>query len=162
MTRSFAAGVSLRRARLVLGALLCAALVLGLATIARAYPADVPADLTPADSQAIRGVIEAQIDAFRRDDADAAFALASPSIQSQFETAANFMAMVKSSYQAVYHPRNYRFLELGIVEGYLMQKVIIIGPDGVAVVAMYPMIKLPDGKWRTDGCYLVPMESKGA
>jgi hypothetical protein len=123
---------------------------------------EIPKTLTDTDRSAIRSVIEAQIHAFQRDDGPAAFALASPSIQSQFRTADNFLRMVRDSYQAVYRPRKYQFLELGMVDGYLMQKVALIGPDGLAAIALYPMVKMPNGEWRTDGCYLKPLASQGA
>ena len=54
------------------------ALVLGLAGAAQAQ------SLSSADRAAIRQVIEAQVDAFRRDDGSAAFSYASPVIQGMF------------------------------------------------------------------------------
>lgn len=137
-----------------------AAWIYGFALVAGA---DAPSGkLTPVDTRAIQSVIQAQIEAFRHDDADAAFALASPNIQARFGTAKNFIAMVRAGYQAVYRPRLYRFLEVERVEGQIVQKVIAIGPDGKAVVALYPMARLNDGSWRTDGCYLVPLEEREA
>lgn len=50
-----------------------------------------------AEAGAIRQVIEAQIAAFRRDDAEGAFALATPGIRAAFGTAANFLEMVRTS-----------------------------------------------------------------
>jgi hypothetical protein len=133
-----------------------------IAFLGAAWAQNVPQALTAADPPAIRKVIESQIQAFQRDDGKAAFALASPSIQAQFGSAGNFMRMVKDGYRPVYRPRHYQFLDLGMKDGYLMQKVALIGPDGLAVFALYPMVRLRDGTWRTDGCYLVPVESKGA
>jgi hypothetical protein len=121
-----------------------------------------PDDLSPAEQEAIRQVIRSQIEAFQRDDAAAAFALASPGIQRNFGTAENFLWMVRTSYQAVYRPRRYRFLKLALVDEVWVQKVIVIGPDGLAVMALYPMVKLHDGAWRTDGCALLPLEAKDA
>lgn len=119
-------------------------------------------DLTATDVQAIQKVIQSQIEAFRRDDAEAAFALASPAIQARFGTAANFLGMVRNGYQAVYRPRQYRFLDITPANGEFVQKVLVTGPDGQAVMAIYPMIKLKDGSWRTDGCALVPLEATDA
>ncbi len=124
--------------------------------------AQAEVEVSPADQQAIRKVIQSQIEAFRRDDAAAAFALASPGIQERFGSAALFIEMVRSAYEPVYRPRQFRFLETARVEGQVVQKVILIGPDGLAVLALYPMVRLKDGTWRTDGCYLVPMEAKDA
>lgn len=128
--------------------------------VGSAFAQGVPFGVSPADAEAIRTVIRSQIEAFQRDDSAAAFALASPSIQARFGSAENFMRMVRDGYQAVYRPRTYRFAELSIVDGTVIQEVALIGPDGLAVLAVYPMVELENGIWRTDGCTLIPMESK--
>jgi hypothetical protein len=46
------------------------------------------------DGAAFRAVIQAQLDAFQRDDGTAAFAHASPMIKGMFRTPENFMRMV--------------------------------------------------------------------
>ena len=56
------------------------------------------ADLSPADRDTIRGVIQGQVDAFRRDDGGAAFGYASPEIQEMFGTPDIFMDMVRQGY----------------------------------------------------------------
>jgi hypothetical protein len=118
--------------------------------------------LGDADRAAIRAVIQRQLDAFQRDDAAAAFALASPGIQERFHDPATFLAMVRDSYQAVYRPRHVTFLDVVVAEGQVVQKVLVIGPDGVQVLAVYPMAHMPDGSWTTDGCLLVQLPSKQA
>jgi Domain of unknown function (DUF4864) len=62
-----------------------------------------------ADAQAVRKVIEAQLDAFRRDDAAKAFSYTAPAIREMFGTPESSMAMVKSSYAVVYRPCNVVF-----------------------------------------------------
>ncbi len=114
------------------------------------------------DRAAIRAVIQRQLDAFRRDDAPAAFALASPAIQERFHDPATFLAMVRESYQAVYRPRHVTFLEAVVSGEQVLQKVLVIGPDGDQVLAVYPMAHMPDGSWTTDGCLLVQLPSKPA
>lgn len=114
------------------------------------------------DRAAIRAVIQRQLDAFKRDDAQAAFALASPAIQERFHDPATFLAMVRDSYQAVYRPRHVTFLDVVIAEGQVVQKVLVIGPDSVQVIAIYPMAHMPDGSWTTDGCLLLQLPSKQA
>jgi hypothetical protein len=123
---------------------------------------DQPVSLSPADRAAIHRVIQDQIAAFRRDDASAAFALASPSIQERFGTPENFMSMVRSGYQAVYRPRQVRLLDLVQSGGVWVQRVLVIGPDGIAAMALYPMVRLSDGSWRTGGCALAPLAAQGA
>jgi len=133
-------------------------LVLVLALLRPAVAADpVPG---AADQRAIRQVIERQIDAFRRDDGAGAFAFASPAIQAQFGSADVFMAMVRTGYAAVYRPRDVRFLELGTVEGRLVQRVGVVGPDGRPAVAHYVMQRQPDGSWRIDGCVLTRTDDR--
>jgi hypothetical protein len=106
----------------------------------------------PSDAAAIRGVIEGQLQAFRSDDGAQAFAYASPAIQSIFKDPDTFMSMVRSGYQPVYRPQEVEFRDLVPVEGRWTQRVLVIGPDGVPVVAQYMMEKQPDGSWRIDGC----------
>src|SRR4030095_7699853 len=71
------------------------ALIAGLRVGAEATAA---ADEEPseADWASIQAVISSQLDAFKRDDADAAFSFASPAIQKQFHTPGEFMHMVRT------------------------------------------------------------------
>jgi Domain of unknown function (DUF4864) len=141
-------------------------LVLAAANGARA---DAAGSLTEADRSAIRGVIEAQIAAFRADDGATAFSLASPSIQRQFGDPATFLAMVRTTYMPVYRPREVRFdrlfearlgprTELGGRSGPArvepIQTVLLVGPELEVVTAYYVMEKQADGRWRIDGCML--------
>jgi hypothetical protein len=126
-------------------------LMLGLAAAARADPAG---SLTDADRNAIRGVIEAQIAAFRADDGAAAFGFASPSIQRQFRDPATFLAMVRTGYVPVYRPREVRFGRLIEDRVEPVQAVLLVGPEFEVVTAYYVMEKEADGSWRIDGCML--------
>lgn len=110
--------------------------------------------LTADDRVAIRTVIEQQIEAFRQDDADAAFGYATASIQQQFGTPERFMTMVKTAYPPVYRPRRVVFQEIDETASIPIQPVLLVGPDGVPVVALYPMRQEANGAWRIDGCYL--------
>ena len=62
------------------------------------------------------------------------------------------MSMVRAGYKPVYRPREVEFRDLVPVEGRWTQRVLVVGPDGVPVVAQYVMEKQPDGSWRIDGC----------
>ena len=99
-------------------------------------------------------------DALRQDDAASAFALASPEIQAKFETPERFLTMVRTSYQPVYRPRQVVFRDLTTLGGQPTQAVLLVGPDGVPVLALYPMQQQPDGSWKTAGCYLVPFKDE--
>ena len=124
--------------------------------------AAAPAGVGAADRAAIRQVIEGQLDAFRRDDGVAAFSFASPSIRRMFGTADIFMDMVRRGYQPVYRPRWVEFRDLVEADGKTIQPVFVVGPDNVAVMALYVMERQPDGAWLIDGCYLVPAKDKAA
>jgi len=119
-----------------------------------------PPDAT--DSASIRAVIDSQIAAFRRDDGEAAFGYAAPTIQRMFGTVDHFMAMVRGGYQPVYRPQTYRFGTLTVMDDVIVQKVHIVGPDGSAVTAFYIMEQQPDGTWRIAGCSLGAPEEQSA
>ena len=129
--------------------------VLLLAACAWTAAAVAQAPASQADRAAIRAVIGDQISAFRRDDGDAAFAFAAPSIRDMFGTADRFMAMVRGGYQPVYRPRQVEFGDLMLKEGALTQVVHVVGPDGIPVTALYFMERQADGTWRISGCSLV-------
>jgi hypothetical protein len=115
-------------------------------------------DLSPADRDAIRSVITAQLDAFQADDGLQAFHYAAPAIRQQFKTVANFMAMVKVSYPAVYRPRGVIFSGLTEMQGLPAQAVLLMGQGGEVVKALYLMQCQTTGDWRIAGCFLVPVE----
>jgi len=121
---------------------------------------EAPSALATPDQQAIRQVIEAQLDAFQHDDGDRAFGFATPMIQQRFGDAATFMQMVKSGYPAVYRPRSLSFDRLVDTEFGPDQILRVIGPDGRAYTAHYMMQKQPDGSWMINGCYLTRAEDQ--
>ena len=129
-----------------------------------ALPAAVRAEdpaVGPVDTAAIRAVISHQLGAFLRDDQTAAFADASPTIQQIFHDPETFMQMVRSAYQPVYRSSSVEFRELGMVEGRLVQRVYMVGPDGIAVLADYEMQRQPDGTWRINGCSIERAPDQG-
>ena len=130
------------------------------ALLVLALPAQ--AQVSEPDRSAIRDVIERQIEAFRRDDGQAAFGYASPSIQGMFGSPDTFMDMVRQGYRPVYRPRTVEFREIVTLQGMVTQKVHVIGPDGRPVTAFYPMSRQADGSWRIEGCYLQAPEEPQA
>ena len=130
---------------------LAPALLLALAPLfAAAQPT-----VAPSVAREVRAVIEAQLDAFRRDDASHAFSLATPGIRETFGDAGTFMAMVKSSYAVVYRPKSVAFDAPLVIDDELVQPVRLTDAEGRAWLALYPMERQPDGTWRTNGCKLV-------
>lgn len=119
--------------------------------------AAVPAALAQAPREnAIRETITRQLEAMKRDDGAAAFAIASPAIQAMFGDAANFMSMVARAYPQVHRSRSHRFLKLDAVDGKLVQRVLIESDAGT-VVARYEMVEI-DSVWRINGCAIEKQE----
>ena len=109
--------------------------------------------MKPSDEDAIRSAIIAQLEAFRQDDSDAAFAIAAPGIQAKYQNAEAFTAMVALAYPQVHRPRKIAFLDLVDTNGLLLQQVLLTGPEGLEVLALFEMV-LIDGDWRINGCML--------
>jgi len=146
-----------RSAKLSFCLVLFAVLGAGLKAVAAAD--DEPSE---ADWASIRAVIGSQLDAFKRDDADAAFSFASPGIQKQFHTPSEFMYMVRTGYSAVYRPGTVRFLEHFVLSGQPVQPLEIVTPDDAVVIAFYIMERQPDGDWKIAGCALGPTGARSA
>jgi len=108
-------------------------------------------DVPPQDQVAIRQVIEAQIAAFKKDDALAAYSFASPGIQRIFPNADVFVEMVKSGYAQIYRPLKVEFDKISRINAGVLQVVKITGADGIRILAYYLMEKQPDGQWKIAG-----------
>jgi len=118
------------------------------------------AQIGSADARAVREVIEAQLDAFRRDDAEQAFSLATPAIRATFGSAEIFMAMVRAQYAVVYRPGSVSFDPPVYAGGELVQPVRMTDGSGRSWMALYPMEKQPDGRWRINGCQLARLTAR--
>jgi hypothetical protein len=113
-------------------------------------------DLSSADRAAFQSIISNQIAAFRADDGERAYGFAAPTIQQIFPNAEIFMNMVRQGYKPVYRPQRFTFGEAGIdPAGRPIQRVTIIGPDGVTYEALYTLERQSDGTWRILGCALL-------
>ena len=136
-------------------ALIATGLLLALA------PALAPGQtIADADARAVRQVVQAQLEAFRRDDAARAFSYATPGIRATFGTAEKFMAMVREQYAVIYRPRSVSF-EAPLMAGEdLVQPVHLTDGYGHAWMAIYPMVKQPDGTWRINGCHLARLPAR--
>lgn len=104
------------------------------------------------DRDAIRSVIQQQLEAFQNNEAVAAFAFATPEIQSKFETPENFLSMVRQFYPAVYRPRSVLFEDLTELEAMPAQPVLLLDQGGQVVKVVYVMQRQFDGCWRIAGC----------
>ena len=109
-------------------------------------------DQVAGERAAIESAIQKQFDAFSRDDAEAAFAMAAPPIRRMFGAPDTFMDMVRKAYGPVYHHRDAAFGEL---QAGPTQIVAITGDDGRHWLAFYQMVQDDDGQWRIKGCNLI-------
>ena len=125
--------------------ILLIALLIGLAAPARAGD----------DVAAAQGIIRAQVDAFGRDDAAAAYSFAAPAIQSMFPQADIFLGMVKQRYAPVYRHKSFEFGEAQVSDGKIAQRVHIVDADGEVWEALYTLEQQPDGSVKITGCVLL-------
>ena len=107
-----------------------------------------------ASRAAIVGVIEGQLDAFRRDDGAGAYRFAAPTIKTIFPTVSVFMEMVRRGYGFLIDPAAVESLNLRAEGGDLYQAVRIIGRDGTRKIAIYQMELQEDGSWKIAGVYI--------
>ena len=127
MTRQFARAPCLR-------VLVACAIALGPVAVAASAPDELP--IARSDAAAIRSVITAQIDAFRHDDAEGAYRIASPQIETRFGNAATFLAMVKTTYPAVYGAHDVNFGPVVRRGGGSVRQVGLGGAEGRRAVAV--------------------------
>jgi hypothetical protein len=120
------------------------------------------ADLAADDARAIRAVVQAQLDAFKADDARRAFSYASPGIQQLFATPERFMAMVQGQYPVVYRPASVAFLQPQRIDGQVSQAVRMTDAGGASWLVMYLMEQQPDRSWRIAGCQAVQSSARTA
>lgn len=130
------------------------ALAINLAGPSAADAAGPDGALTDADAQAIRRLIRAQLAAFDRDDAAAAFRLAAPSLQEKYGTPEAYLERIRSGYPPVYRPHSYRFAGLAMTPWGLGQLMQVTSQDGEPVTALHLMERQEDGGWRAAGCLL--------
>jgi Domain of unknown function (DUF4864) len=131
-------------------------LVLAVMLLARA--ASAAAQVDP-DTEAAARIVMQQLDAFRRDDFDTAFAFASAELHEIFDRP-RFEAMVRTGYPEI--ARSVSAIIAGSERGpggrlYLLVRVR--GANGQALQAVYEMV-LEDGQWRINGVVARPDASE--
>jgi hypothetical protein len=113
-------------------------------------------DLTAASSRAI---VERQFDAFQRDDGQAAYALAAPTIKDMFTDADHFMAMVRDHYAPVYRHRSADFGAFKEEGDEANLEATLVDSDNVVWTALYSFRRAPNGDWLISGCVLAKAEA---
>jgi hypothetical protein len=108
--------------------------------------------------QATQAMIQQQIQAFLHNDPATAYSFAAPGIKALFPDKDAFFAMVKKTYEPVYHPGNYAFgRNKSIDDGAVVyQEVLITGTDGKDWSAIYQVTRQPDGSYKINGVQIVP------
>ncbi|MES2423955.1 MAG: DUF4864 domain-containing protein [Pseudomonadota bacterium] len=131
----------------------CLLAVLGLAAALQgtATAAPVPKAL----EKTIRTVVQAQLDAFAKNDAKRAFSYAAPDIRKLFGSPERFFTMVQVGYPVVHRPRSVTFLKPEMVDGEVLQPVQMTDENGQPWLATYLMKQQKDKSWRIGGCTVV-------
>ena len=102
-----------------------------------------------------RAIVERQFEAFARDDAEAAYALADPTIKQKFVDADRFMAMVRESYAPVYRHRSVEFGDFAELGDEASLQATLVDSDNVEWTALYSFRREENGDWLISGCVLV-------
>ena len=121
--------------------------------------------LAEPDAQAVRQVVQAQLEAFAADDAARAFSYASASIQAQFGDANNFMAMVRSGYPMVVRPAAVSFFQVQVEMGTsptVTQLVQLRDRGGRLWKATYLLERQTGAGWRIGGCVVATDSGKSS
>jgi Domain of unknown function (DUF4864) len=105
-----------------------------------------------------RAIIERQFEAFARDDAGAAYALADPTIKEKFVDADHFLAMVRELYPPVYRHRSVEFGAFTESGDEASLRSTLVDDDSVVWTALYSLRREPNGDWLISGCILVKSE----
>ena len=84
-----------------------------------------------------RAIVERQFDAFARDDAEGAYALADPTIKQMFVDADHFMAMVREHYAPVYRHRSVEFGAFSESGDEASLEATLVDNDNVEWTALY-------------------------
>jgi len=107
------------------------------------------------DVTAAQSVIQAQEQAFSRNDAAAAYSHAAPEIKELFPQADIFLQMVQQAYPPVYRHKSFEFGEARAAQGRIAQRVHIVDDNGEVWEAMYTLEQQPDGSLKITGCSLL-------
>jgi hypothetical protein len=123
------------------------AAVLGIAIPVRAHQ--------DADAKAAADLILRQLEAFRRDDYDGAYAFASEDIQQAFDRV-SFERMVRSGYPEIAHSSSAVVSRMDVAqEGHVHIRMKVKGTNGNTVEALYDMVREGAG-WRVNGVVTRP------
>ena len=121
-----------------------------------------PPGLSATDAAQVRTVVQSQLAAFAKDDANKAFSYAAPNIRKTFGSAATFLDMVRRSYPVVYRPASSAFLTPEGAGNQAMQRVQMQDAAGNAYLATYTLERQKNKAWRITGCQVTANKGQTA
>jgi hypothetical protein len=107
--------------------------------------------LTASDRAAMRSAILAQLQAFRRNDATAAFAHVAPMARKTFVSARHFLTSVQDVYKMAYKSRLQRFDGIDLSGPLPRQRLLMTSPRGEQWLASFSMQRQGGGRWQIMG-----------
>jgi hypothetical protein len=102
--------------------------------------------------QQVQAVVMAQLKAFSDEDADGAFAAATPEVRKSVGDPSRFLALVRGNYPMVYHPAGFAFLAPQVDKDQVLQAVALRDADDKTWIALFTLERQPDNSWRIGAC----------
>jgi hypothetical protein len=127
--------------------------LVGIALAAASMQLKARADtLAGADVQQVQAVVMAQLKAFSSEDAEAAFAVATPEVRKSVGDPGRFLALVRGNYPMVHHPAGFAFLAPVVEKNQVLQAVALRDADDKTWIALFTLERQPDDSWRIGAC----------
>jgi hypothetical protein len=118
--------------------------------------------LAELDATAVQGVILAQLAAFADDDAEGAFATATPAVRDAVGTPWRFLALVRGAYPMVYRAASVTFHKPDAEGKTVVQTVEIKDGEDKSWLGVFVLEKQQDSTWRISGCAVTENTWKSA
>jgi hypothetical protein len=127
--------------------------LVGMALAAASMQLKARADtLSGPDVQQVQAVVMAQLKAFSAEDADGAFAVATPEVRKSVGDSGRFIALVRGNYPMVHHPAGFAFLKPQVEKDQVLQAVALRDEDDKTWIALFTLERQPDNSWRIGAC----------
>src|SRR5579872_312154 len=124
--------------------------------------AAAPAFAHEAGGMEARAVIQRQLDAFKQNDADGAFAQATPGLKETYSDPRRFMESVRSGDTPFFKRRMIEYHDFVASGDDAAQSVVLIDDDSSVWTVVYKLARQPDGSWLIDGVILVKSDALDA
>ncbi|QQG36612.1 MAG: DUF4864 domain-containing protein [Micavibrio aeruginosavorus] len=107
--------------------------------------------LEVSDKERIQSLIIRQLAAIKERQSDEAYALTTGALHQKYETANQFMSMMRFSRRPIYNHVSYKFLDQAQVQdGTVIQRLEIRHTHGAPATAIFRLQRTPDGEWGID------------